>query len=709
MATFIRGSNPIWSLVDLTGKQFDDNFYMFVLTNEIPYIPVPIYHDPSGNIPWTNPIRFLANGTLPIDIFWDPNTVYRLEFRQNLGLAPPSQSDPLIYRVEDYDPGESGGSPSDQTGLFSDNQVTNPQFSQILFNSPYTLSSAVGPISIPVAPGWFLDLEGIGNVTLSRVALNSTIPNPTNAPYALRINLSGSWTGNPILRQRFSENGILWSNKWVSCSITARLETALPQPISARLVDSQGAPLVQVLQAPLNSSFNEYKGHGLVPASTNTDIPPDAWIDFQILLPSAVDIYITSIQLVESDTELEYAYEQDTIDRQIDHTFHYYYNSLVYRGKDSIVSGWDFPLNPYQFITTTIATVINQCQYIADQTILYQVAAGATLQSGQAPVGARNGLAIKALTGFTSNRFALIQYLDPASCRPYWGYFLSALARTRIFTTHGTQVGIKMRLIYSSTLPEPINNINPIASWTQTDPVFAGQWTAISPENDPVYTLQNSQGVNSEFDAYPFLKFQLPALGADTQTLGVVIYTTTDIDSSSGTEDSIVFEQISLVPSEIACDYNAKTYDQTLQECQYYYETSYGKGVVPGTPSAPGFIQSAQNFRTVSSLAFYPGQFSVNFNSVKRTPIIESNIILYSAGPSGASGQLYGILYNNGTPVGGSPADIPITSYTFGSANNKNFSYITTNTTGSFSVLAPSVNTYSMIQYHYTVDVRLGL
>jgi len=55
-------------MVDLTAHAFDDTFYMFVLENTIPYIPATVYHQPDGT-PWTNPIRFLANGTLPVDIF----------------------------------------------------------------------------------------------------------------------------------------------------------------------------------------------------------------------------------------------------------------------------------------------------------------------------------------------------------------------------------------------------------------------------------------------------------------------------------------------------------------------------------------------------------------------------------------------------------------------------------------------------------------
>ena len=123
----IRGANPIWNMVNLWGKLFDDTYWMWVLSNQIPYIPASIFHDPDLSDEWDNPIRFLANGTLPNNIYYEPNMVYRLEFRKNNGLAPPSQSDPLIYLVENYVPGEGGSTPVDTVATLSSNQITNPQ------------------------------------------------------------------------------------------------------------------------------------------------------------------------------------------------------------------------------------------------------------------------------------------------------------------------------------------------------------------------------------------------------------------------------------------------------------------------------------------------------------------------------------------------------------------------------------------------------
>lgn len=314
----IRGSNPIWFEVDLTAHAFDDTFYLFVLENDLPYLPATTWKDPDGNVEWTNPIRFLANGTLPNNIYFDPDVVYRLEFRQG-----DTQQDPLIYLVENYVPGTSGSTPPGDVTIFTDNQVTNAQFPLVNFVSPFAQTSITNPDPIQIGPGWELRLVGTGNVTLNQVALNdsATTINPTNAPYALRITLNGSWTSAKLV-QRFQQNGMLWANKSVSSSITAKIEGA-PQSISAVLVDSEGTTLGEVLSSTdVNATFNEYTGHALLPASTNTDIPPAAYIEYQLNLPVAVDIFVTSFQLIASDVEIEFNYEQDTIQRQIDHTYH---------------------------------------------------------------------------------------------------------------------------------------------------------------------------------------------------------------------------------------------------------------------------------------------------------------------------------------------------------------------------------------------------
>lgn len=315
MALGIRGANPIWLEVDLQGNLFDDTFYLFVLENTIPYIPAIVYHDPDLNVPWTNPIRFLGNGTLPIDIYFETDKVYRLEFRQG-----PTQQDPLIYEVNNYVAGTGGSTPVDTVAFASSNQITNPQFSLMSLQNPVTIAGT-NPDPIELAPGWFLELAGTGTVTITQVPLNNSNTNPSNAPYALRLTLTG-WTTDSIkLRQRFEQNGMLWANKIVSSTITARLDGS-PQSITADLIDSNDSLLTTVLPlTAVNEAWNEFTGYGELPATTNPDVPPAAYIDYRLSIPSNIDIYLTSIQLVVQELPIQPSFEQDSINRQIDHTY----------------------------------------------------------------------------------------------------------------------------------------------------------------------------------------------------------------------------------------------------------------------------------------------------------------------------------------------------------------------------------------------------
>lgn len=589
MTLGVRGANPIWVMVDLEGNLFDDNFYMWVLENTIPYVPETVYHDPELNVAWTNPIQFLANGTLPPDIYFEEDKVYRLEFRQNNGLVPPSQSDPLIYEVNNYRPGSGGNTPIDTLAFASSNQITNPQFALINFSSPFSLINATDPDPIEIGPGWFLELAGTGNVTLTQVPLNDDNINPSNAPYALQITLSGWDDDGVFLRQRFQQNGMLWTNndpptKFVSSAITARLEGE-PQSITANIVDSNNTPLGQVLTAVINEEWNEFTGHDDLIETTNPDIPPAAYIDYKLALPSDIDIYVTSIQLVIQETEAEPGFEQDSIERQIDHTFHYYKDSVLRQAKESLLTGWDFGLNPWQFRSTSQVNLAT-FGYTADQTIMIQQAyvagaVGNNVSVGRATAANNYGFTVQAVTA--NNQFAMIQYIDPTTIRSSWGTVVSSLVRLNAQRQNDAlPLRMKMRLIYRASLPPTLSQTQPISSWAASgEPSFAAGWTSISPKNDPVYDLSN--GFNELF----FEQFELPASSNNDMTLGIVLYT---LDSmiETGTPDNIIFDQVSLAQSDFAIETTKLSFDETLRRCQFYGCKSFELATVPQTGTTGG-------------------------------------------------------------------------------------------------------------------------
>ena len=697
MALGVRGFNPIWVMFNLQGKLFDDTYYMFVLENTIPYIPADVYHDPDLNVVWDNPIRFLANGTLPVDIYFESDVVYRLEFRKNDGINPPSQNDPLIYEVNNYVAGDGGSGPVDTVAFASSNQVTNPQFSLISFSSLYAITNVTNPAPIEIGPGWFLDLTGTGNATITQVPLSSTTPNPSNAPYALRLTLAGWDTAN--LRQRFQQNGMLWADKIVSSTITARLQGS-PQAINATLVDSNGTTLTNVLDnQTVNSAFNEFTGHGTLPATSNPDVPPAAYIDYVLALPTSVDIYVTSIQLVVQELPIEPSFEQDSIDRQIDHTFHYYRESLLMQPKDSLLTGWDFALNPWQNAATASTTVATQCVYTTDQTILYQQAGGSEVASGRAPAADKFAYEIKAIG--SNNRFAIIQYIDPTTVSDIWGTVLSSLVRARISSpTHSTTPRFKMRLIWRTTLPATIGATQPIATWTgSADPTFAAGWTTVVPKNDPVYTLEST----TETFVFEGMSLASVVPSTSTMTLGIVLYTLDPIVETA-TADRILFERISLVPNQFAIDSNVLSFDETLRRCMFYYESSkdlYTLLTTSGDGSA--LLRPQWAAQVTTTIAMFVRSFGIEFATVKRGT---AAVAIYSEG--GAINNVTAYTYHNAAQV--ATGAVPITNWTGVSQGNKGIQYVS-NTSASFIPVAGTANNTSdsFISFHYAADTRLGI
>lgn len=704
--SIVRSFNPIWYLVDLQGHSFDDTFYMFVLQNTLPYLPATVWHDPSGNVPWNEPIQFLANGTLPVDIYWDNTQVYRLEFRQGN-----TQAAPLIYLVENYTPNQGGGVVPPITGdtFITENQITNPQFSLISFASPLTITNQTNPAPIEVAPGWFLNLQGNGTAVVKQIPLNSTTVNPSNAPYALQITLTGNWTGTPYLSQRFNQNGMLWTNNnpsnvlYVSSTVTARVNGA-NQTISAIVIDSTMQPLATVLGSTnVNQAFNEYTGQGSFPATSNTNVPPNAWIEYQLQLPTNCDIYVTSFQLQVSNLPVEPAFTEDSIERQVDHTFHYYRESLLRHEKNSILVGWDFSLNPWQFWPVSQTNVPNNT-YTADQTVIIQQnyvanAVGNNVSVGLASPGFNLGMTVQAVTA--TNQFAILQYIHPSAIAPYWGTNLSAHVRLLARRQNTNPLGVKMRLIWRTSLPLTISQTNPVASWSaNNEPVYASGWIGIAAQNDPVYQIVNGQNV------LLFEKFLLPPSTNAGQTLGVLIYTVNSM-TSTGTPDNIVFQKVSLVRNNFAIECNSIPYDETLRQCQFYYETSFNPQSTvsitgPQQVTLRNILYTPQmSFLSSLTLHGRASGFSVQYKTLKcRLPAIA----LFS-GTSTTANNIHAYINSD---AGTNDAEVGLTSYyTAFNSWQFGFSYQASAVTDLVSVAASTWGGCA-IAYHYVADARLG-
>jgi hypothetical protein len=722
MALGIRGSNPIWLEADLQGNLFDDTFYLWVLENTLPYVPATVYHKPDLSDEWTNPIQFLGNGTLPVDIFFEEDKVYRLEFRQNDGSVAPSQSDPLIYEVNDYVPGTGGAAPDEPGSFASGNQAANPQFALINFTSPYTLTSVTDPDPIEIGPGWFLELTGTGSVTITQVPLDDGNINPSNSPYALELELSGWDLDGVILRQRFQQNGMLWARKTVSTTITARLEGA-PQSIIANLYDSNNSLLTNVLPlTPVNEAWNEFTGHGTLPETTNPDDPPSAYIDYRLILPSNVDIYVTGIQLIVQDENdlSEPSFEQNSIEWQIDHTFHYYKPKLEFKPIPSLLTAWDFPLNPAQINGSTV-TVNATAAYVWDQTIMIRSAANVSV--------ARNPITggLRATTGGANDSFYMLQYLEGSEAKKMLGTRLSVNINA-FKGTVGTSATARVYLFRGSsaasfpTLPTSLGTINAAGVFTLT----AANWTAIprSGTTDNIgtttlTTVTNNVDMNADCD-YGFSGWEITdntEIG-DTDKFAIVVTFAAPTNATVITVNSI-----SVVPGDIPTRPAPQTLEEVLCECQYYWEKSYATDTAVATATGQNSIFTYQPDEFDSgglTHTWYRAPFLLDYKTTKRIAPGASSITLYDI--AGNANSVRYTVYDGTTPAttgGGktftpSPAQLNLasTQWTQGFRSTKRATFLNNVTTAvvtesTLGAFLPEL--VAAVEYHYVVNCLLGV
>lgn len=670
----VRGSNPLWYYVNLTGQAFNDTYYMYVLENTVPYIPTPVYHDAALTIPWTDPVQFLANGTLPIDVFWDPSKFYRLEFRHNIPPAPPSQADPLIYLVENYSPTNQVQVPPGGEGVSTENQITNPQFAQMNFSDQYILTGATNPPAIDIAPGWQLILTGTGNVTIDRSAFNTNTATQTNAPYALHINLTG-WSNRPILRQRFQQNGQNWQNQYISASLTGRVNGP-DQQILVRLDASNGQPLEVLMQPQLTNTFTEFSASVLIPPYINLNTPPDSFIDFDVYLNGTGDYYLTSFQVVASGAQEVFAYEQTTVDRQIDHTFHYWFPDLVRKPIPSYLVGWDFPLNPAQLGTAFAAqnTGANTGYYTWDQTLLFQtVTSSATVSRGTD--GSFQ------LTCAADGQFALIQYLPKVEAQKIFNNRASVNIAGYTNIANGIVGNVTLWGCTDANLPNAATGTNLVGvsalsalgvptmghgTWVQMSNVYQNTLFGLELHNAaaPTESLLNGWDFagNAAINTSNFFAI---VVAFDPMVVGNIIN----------------LNSIGLCSGDLATRPAPKTAVETLSDCQEFYWKTFITSTVPvqNAGADSGYVQ----YQVVNAAG--DSVYHVRMQDAMRTiPVI----VTYN--PAQANASIWNF---NTTTVAASTSVGNITSKTF---------TVDAGATGGWA-------SGNILGFHATADARLGI
>lgn len=687
---FSLSFNPVWSMQDLNGLQLDDTYYLFTLSNTLPYLYSPIFKDQDASISWSDPIQFLANGSLPTNLYWDDSLVYRLEIRKGN-----TQSDPLIYLIENYVPvnGSAGPTPPQPGNNTTDNLVTNPQFENVSFQVETLMTSATTPINF--APGWQIITTGTGIISIQQLTLAGDAGIETNPSYYISIANNGFNT--VTLQQTFNKNGALWTGNAAAASITAR--ATAPTRISVQLKYSDNTTSMPLLSRLLETGWNTYRGAVDIPASTNTTSGNNAFTNLNLSWEGNVTVLITSIQLVGQDVmDDTVTYAQIPIERQIDHEFHYYKPQLEYKPIPSYAIGWDFGFNPCQVLGPMAGLsglAANKSRYIADQTIAFESAANVMSYAFD-----KTGLSV---TTTTASQFALIQYLDAPTAVELLNQRLSVSLRGKIAS--GAIVGNVQLYWTDSTLPVllPGTDASVVVSLTAGVPTVAAGWNQVNRGvlNAAQFTLTTS------YQSFAFNGFNATAdANINTATFFAIVVSFNTLPVST----ALQLDYISLCGGDIATRPAPLSQAQTLAALQYYYEKSYDNATLAPNATLNGSLITPQPFAlefagsTNSKCYFYRGNFGFAFNTEKRTTA--PTVTLYNNGSSGAVLYTY---YTSGTP---STSNQLITGWGTNPSlvSSKAVSYTVT----AFTEIASPVSgqgTYreSQIQYQYTIDARLGL
>ena len=611
--------------------------------------------------------------------------------------------------VREAVPYTGSGSISPEQRSNTDNELINPQFVEVLFPSTGTTTlNVTGSNTVtPIAPGWDLITSGTGTVDVER--LEPTAAGVvTNPPYALRIEAAAALGATISLRQRLLNSPSLMRGDYVSGTLTAAVLSGGGSSLSMSYAPSTGTATTIIASTSVSTdgAYHTLADNNPVPDQAN-DAASTGYIDIIITIPTSRSISITSIQVVGVAYSVDIPFDEQSTQRQKSQLFSYYEDSILNQPKESLLTGWNFALNPWQFRSSASSNVANNT-YTADQTIIVQQAyvdsaTGNNVAVSRGTAAQNYAFMVTAVTA--ANKFAVIQYIDPATIRPYWGENLSAMVYCNLSSpTHASTVRVKMRLIYrTTTLPPTIAQDEPISAWTDvagSDPTFKSGWTAITPLNDPIYTLTVGENV-----FYPFHQFTLPASSNDNMTLGLVIYTLDDMDETA-TADEILFNRISLVPNDFAIDCNTETYDESLRKCQYYYEKSYPNGVLPAASSTNGLINIVCRGDTDgSSTTVYPTRFNIDFMQVKRaTP----SMTIYTPAGTAANISVGVVDFNNN--VVSAAANKALTQWTLTDSSASRMTYYTNATTTAIYSVGSSHTTYEgFMQFNYVADSRLGV
>lgn len=605
----------------------------------------PIYQiteSPPGNYSYSqlnNPVTLSSVGTFAdnngndINVFLYPyfGTPFDIEQGiEELYYVTVYSSGLVLQETRSAWPPNSQGGGGNESGFDeSFNQVINSQFVSVLFGGA-TIYSVTGTQSTLVAPGWYVLTTGTGTFTVTQVpiALGADVTE-TNPPYALQIASTGVTTIS--LYQQMDASPLLFAGLSVSGSVSvASLGGSTGQLVTVNYVPSSGN-MTQLASGVTAASglFASIEGSKNIPID-NADAAPGGYVRFMITLQPSVTFQVTSAQMVRvAELASPVEYLQESTPQQINGLFNFYNEPLQYKQIPSYLVGWDFPLNPVQFLGSTVAASAigaNKSKYVWDQTIIFQ--------SADSGVGVTRGTAGELLlTAAAATQMAVIQYLPQTMARKV----LNSPACVHLSAKTSAALGVKttVSLWYTADVSLPVitdatNNSLVLTLDANGKPAtLNGTWLEVpNLNNTQIATIATSSTTN--FNDYALSGWDLSGIaGVNTATFFAIVAGTASVAIS----ETIGINSISLQAGDIATRPAPQTQDEVFRECQYYYQKSFNQNVVPAnnTGTTAGVYYDVQSVAGSNA-----GYIAVRFTVPMRvTPVSQPITYNPSAGTTG--------------------------------------------------------------------------
>ena len=592
------------------------------------------------------------------------------------------------------------------------NQLSNPQFSDVLFDPSTTWTISVASSSTyEIAPNWFLDItvNSATTVGVTRTAIAGISQYPANAPYKMTFAPGSNVTGL-VLRQRLPHNPNIWAPSTggdggcVAFNVTLDNNSSM----SAIYHPSTGTD---------TAIFNENNTTGLpFEYSTVTQLLPAAnlntadtgYVDIKLVLNASLPTTLTNVQIigVDSPQVKGVKFNQAPINRQVDQLFNYYKAPLEYKPIESYLVGWDFPLNPAQPLGPTVSafsTGANTSNYVWDQTICFQSANNGVSFSRDANSG---GLKV---TAAATGQFALVQYLD----KPTAYQLLNGAVSVNISAITSVVAGVvgTVQLYYctDASLPDITTNASIVATLNATGGVATdnGAWFPVT-RKLPTAQFTVMPSATTEFNDYPFSNWDMNGDAAvNTATYFAIVVGFAPMASA----DTITFNSISVVPGIIPTRPAPKTLAEVLGDCGRYYETTYPYGSKPGSATNKGCLTVLQSYsKNGNNWAACPTAFGINYKYEKR---VQAPVVTLYSGANAAAGNVLAFISKPSTPEIIGPVNASLGTYWSlyesgdkglvyqpASHGDLNLTYVDTTT-----VYVAS----SWILFHVVSDARLGV